>query len=188
MLLSDAGQPIKPNANIKPPRHLDGYTRSKRDAARRQQVRALLKDGKIATAHDFHDAAFIFQHGDSPDDFLLAHVLAVEAIVRGDASSRWISAAAMDRYLQSIGKSQVFGTQYLSHDFLYIQQHKNDPVAMSKFKPQPGMTQQPYNELLIPDPLRLDYCVPNLMRQKKNLEEFEQGKSPEEIMPAGCTR
>jgi len=188
VLLSDAGQQIKPTANIKPPQQLDGATRMKRDAARRQQVRVLLKAGEVTTAQDFHDAAFIFQHGDSPNDYLLAHILAVEAIVRGDASSKWISASTLDRYLHSIGKPQIFGTQYLSHDFLYIQQHKNDSTAMSKFKPQPGMTQQPYNELLIPDSLRLDYCVPNLMQQKKNLEEFEQGKYPEEIMPAGCTR
>ncbi len=58
------------------------------------------------------------QHGDAADDYLLAHILAVEAIVKGDASSKWISAATLDRYLQAIGKSQIFGTQYLG--FIYL--------------------------------------------------------------------
>lgn len=160
-----------------------------RDAMRRVETRQLLANGKITTAQDFHDAAYIFQHGDRADDYLLAHVLAVEAIVKGDASSKWISAATLDRYLQAIGKSQIFGTQYSDKSYLYIVQHKNDPSAMTKPEAhEKGMTQEPYDRNLIADLLRLDFCVPDMAKQRVNLQEFESGKYPAGIIPPGCTR
>lgn len=160
-----------------------------RDAARRGAVKVLLEAGKITTAQDFHDAAYIFQHGDSADDYLQAHILAVEAIVKGDSSSKWISAATLDRYLQAIGKSQVFGTQYLDKRYLYLMQHKNDPKALSKQgAKQKGKTQEPYDRSLIADPVRLDFCVPDVAKQRLNLREFEAGTYPAGIIPPGCTR
>ena len=47
---------------------------------------------------------------------LLAHVLAVAALAKGDDRGVWLSAAALDRYLQEIGRPQVFGTQYARAD------------------------------------------------------------------------
>ena len=49
------------------------------DVARRQRASQLLNQGVLQTGEDFHDAAFIFQHGDKADDCLLAHVLAMMA-------------------------------------------------------------------------------------------------------------
>ena len=45
--------------------------------ARRAEIRKLLEEGKITSGEDFSDAALIFQHGQAPEDFLFAHVLAV---------------------------------------------------------------------------------------------------------------
>src|SRR5262245_26743150 len=73
------------------------------DAARRARVRELLDQGKLVTGKDFDLAALVFQHGQTPEDFLLAHVLAVRAIALG-ADSQWIAAATLDRYLQNIGR------------------------------------------------------------------------------------
>lgn len=152
--------------------------RGKRDSARRDRVRELLASGGLKSARDFHDAAFIFQHSVQTDaypraavanDYLLAHVLANVALAKGDATSLWISAASLDRYLQSIGQSQVFGTQY---------QSTND---------QP-MTQEPYNRTLVPDALRLVFCVPPLRQQQSNLAVFDAGKYPAGMRPAGCQR
>jgi hypothetical protein len=156
---------------------------NKRDEQRRARVRVLLANGSLTTAQDFHDAAFIFQHGQGADDYLLAHILAVEAVVKGDASSKWISAATLDRYLQHIGQRQVFGTQYSNKRSLPFPspQQKNDSQ-------ETGMTQQPYNQMLMPDTLRLDFCVPGIEQQKENLQEFEKGSYPKGIIPAGCTR
>jgi hypothetical protein len=122
-----------------------------------------LAAGQLISALDFHDAAFIFQHGDTPDDYLLAHILAMEAVVKGDTSSKWIAAATLDRYLMTIGQKQVFGTQYPDNTYLYYLQHSNDPDLGEKIKAVPkGTTQQPYNDQLVPDTLRADFCVPAL--------------------------
>jgi hypothetical protein len=102
--------------------------------------------GELRSSEDYHDAAFIFQHGTSPDDFLLAHVLATTAVSLGDAASRWIVAATLDRYLQSIKRSQVFGTQYFQED-----------------SPKPW-TQESYDRDLLPDALRVIFGVPTRLR------------------------
>ncbi len=54
--------------------------------AHRTELRSMLDKGEVKLAQDFADAAVIFQHGEVADDYLLAHVLAVEAVIRGDAS------------------------------------------------------------------------------------------------------
>jgi len=155
-----------------------------RDAVRRTLVRKLLAAGKIVTARDFHDAAYIFQHGQESSDYLLAHILAIEAVVKGDASSKWISAATLDRYLQAIGQKQVFGTQYLTKVLVPDLRSASAVSAPSK----KIHTQEPYDKALMPDPLRLNFCVPDVAQQQLNLKEFEAGRYPAAILPAGCTR
>jgi hypothetical protein len=140
-----------------------------RDQARRARVHELIESDKLATAEDFHDAAFIYQHGHTAGDYLLAHILAMVAVQKGDAKSLWISAATLDRYLRTIGQPQVFGTQYENHD--------DSPY-----------TQNPYNRNLISDQLRTVFCVPGLAQQQKNLADFNAGKYPANIIPFGCTR
>ena len=147
-----------------------------RDAVRRAETKSLLEAGELQSAQDFHDAAFIFQHGDSPDDYLLAHILAIEAIIKGDHSSKWIAAATLDRYLQAIGQKQVFGTQYLSKSYLYIMQHRDDPNAMkSPEARQKGMTQEPYDRTLLSDALRGEFGVPGRAAQATKLDEIDAG-------------
>jgi hypothetical protein len=156
---------------------------------RRAEAKNLLATGELKTAQDFHDAAFIFQHGDEANDYLLAHIVAIEAIVKGDSSSKWIAAATLDRYLQAIGQRQVFGTQYLSKSFLYVVQHKNDPDALNKPEAQQkGATQDPYDRDLVPDALRGDFCVPNQAAQATNLSELNAAQPMTGVLPAGCNR
>ena len=160
-----------------------------RDAVRRAEAKLLLAAGELKTAQDFHDAAFIFQHGHDPDDYLLAHILAIDAIVKGDASCKWIAAATLDRYLQAIGQKQVFGTQSLSKGYLYILEHKDDPNAKnSPEAQQKGYTQEPFNRDLIPDTLRGDFCVPYQATQAANLVELNAGKPTTGKLPPGCSR
>jgi hypothetical protein len=191
VLLSDSGEAIKPDAGVKPPERPEGNAISARDAERRQQVRDLLADGLVVTAQDFHDAAFIFQHGDNSDDYLLAHILAIEAVVKGDASSKWIAAATLDRYLQSIGQKQVFGTQYLDDRFRYYLQHRNDADLAEKMNTiSTQITQQPYNDQLMPDALRSDFCVPGLKRQTEAVQGANNSKNHSIVIPTnpGCGR
>jgi hypothetical protein len=142
---------------------------------RRAEIRQLLADGKITSGEDFSDAALIFQHGQTPDDFLLAHVLAVEGLIRGGSADKWITAATLDRYLLAMNRPQVFGTQY-----------PGDKAAGNAPKPlvDPKVmniqrTQQPYDANLIPDFVRRDFCVPDVSQQKKNLVIFNTGHKPE---------
>jgi len=75
-----------------------------RGNARREKVKALLAAGELKTGEDFQEAAFIFQHGNNTDDCLFAHILAMEAMLKGSDEAKWIEAATLDRYLQSIGQ------------------------------------------------------------------------------------
>jgi len=85
-----------------------------RDEARREQTRALIDAGQLHVADDFVHAAFVFQHGTTPEDFKTAHELAMKAVeLRPDyMRARWIAAASKDRYLLKIGERQIYGTQY----------------------------------------------------------------------------
>ena len=76
--------------------------------ARRAEVRKLLEEGKLTSGEDFSDAALIFQHGQTPEEFLFAHVLAVEALIRGGSADTWLAAATLDRYLQAVNQPQIF--------------------------------------------------------------------------------
>ena len=129
-----------------------------RDAERRTQVRKLLDSGTLVTGEDFEHASFVFQHGNRPEDFLMAHILAVAAVVRGDTKARWISAATLDRYLQAIKQPQVFGTQY---------GWKDTPK---------DATQEPYDRDLVSDALRREFCVSNRSDQAENLKAVAAGK------------
>ena len=50
--------------------------------------------------------------GKQRPDYLLAHILALDAMAKGFDRAKWLSVATLDRYLQLIGQPQVFGTQY----------------------------------------------------------------------------
>lgn len=82
------------------------------DERRRERTKQLLNTGELRTGDDFYDAAFIFQHGETSNDLLEAHLLAIIAIGKGQPDAPWIAAATLDRYLQETGKPQVLGTQF----------------------------------------------------------------------------
>lgn len=123
------------------------------DGEHRVRTRALLDNGKLTTGTDFWHAAFVFQHGSKPDDYLLAHSLAVAAAARGRSDASWIAAATLDRYLNAIGKPQVFGTQY-------------------RFPTDGATTQEPYDRTLLSDGLRSIMGVPILAEQQQRLDDM----------------
>lgn len=92
---------------------------AREDAARRLEVLKLLQAGRLTTPTDLVGAAFIFQHGNCTDHYLLANKLSAQAIARGERPgatphpvARWIYAATYDRWLTTQGKPQKYGTQY----------------------------------------------------------------------------
>jgi len=116
------------------------------DRERRIQTLSLVRQGALHTGHDFESAALVFQHGEAPDDYLLAHVFAIIAISKGQIGAVWISAATLDRYLQHIHQPQIFGTQFKTID--------KEPS-----------TQEPYNRDLISNYLRVYMGVPDQAAQ-----------------------
>ena len=68
-----------------------------------------------------------------------------------EAGARWLCAASLDRYLRSIGKPQIYGTQ---------------------FGPDAKHSQEPFNRDLISDPLRGQLGVPPLAAQREQFEEL----------------
>jgi hypothetical protein len=126
---------------------IDWKTVAPRDEAR-------LAEGALTTAEDFHAAAFVFQHGSTADDYLLAHTLAMAAVAKGKADSMWIATATLDRYLMQIGQPQVYGTQFRVS------------------KPSGSWTQEPYNRALVSDALRKVLGVRTQAEQAEQLAKL----------------
>jgi len=135
--------------------HIDWRAVGATDTERRGQTRKLLAAGALHTGKDFEEAAFVFQHGDSPQDYLLAHTLAMVAVSKGGATAIWIAAATLDRYLEKIGQKQVFGTQFSSD-------------------PRSKWTQEPYDRELVSDALRRQLGVPPQSVQAEQLKAYRK--------------
>ena len=126
------------------------------DARRRGQIRQLIAEDKVQTGEDYYYAAFIFQHGQRPDDYLYAHVLATTALGKGYAPAKWLTAATLDRYLRFIKQSQIFGTQFGS--------------------PVDDADMDPYTKDLLSDKMRELWCVAPLSKQLKIVDDIKAGR------------
>jgi hypothetical protein len=145
-----------------------------RAVVRRATLHAMLSRGEITTGSDLYEAAFVFQHGETAPDYLLAHVLALDALTKGFDRAKWLSVATLDRYLQLIGQPQVFGTQYPLDPKL--------PHPIKNGGRFSGRTQLPFDDTFLPAYLRRDFCVPDLEQQKKNLQTLNSGSYPRATM------
>jgi len=141
----------------KPSSAIDPALMARKDAERRTATRNLIASGALHSGQDFENAAFVFQHGDQPEDYLLAHTLAIIAITKGKSSATWISAATLDRYLQNIGQKQIYGTQF-------------------RWNTNKETTQEPYQRDLISDTLRRQMGVPGLETQEKQVKAYSKQK------------
>jgi hypothetical protein len=125
----------------------------KQDDERRAQTKKLLGTGQLHTGKDFLEAALVFQHGGLPEEHLLAHTLAVVSVAKGEPGAAWLSAATLDRYLQSIGRPQIYGTQF-------------------RVKTKELYTQEPYERGIVSDALRHQLGVPSMARQEDQLKDY----------------
>lgn len=140
-----------------------------RDIERRAQLRQMLANGKVVTGADYYHAAMILQHGENPDDYLLAHVLAVDALSKGNLDARWLAAATLDRYLRSIGQPQIYGTQY-------------------KMTADKTWVHETMNENMLSDPVRSAACVVSLAQQNQNLAAASEKSAPGGTGIKNCPR
>ena len=130
---------------------------AKGDAARRKRVGEMLRAGEVKSAEDYERAAFVFQHGSEPSDYLLAHVLAMTAMAVEGGPGGWIATATLDRYLKSIGKPQIFGNDLAPN------------------------TESDWN--LIPEPVRAANCVPSRAEHERMVEAIAKKEWPESTGP-----
>lgn len=85
-----------------------------RDEQRLEKVSELVSSGQLKVADDFYHAAIIFQHGRISENYKKAHELALRAVELNPSfkKAKWLACAAEDRYLHSLGKPQIWGTQF----------------------------------------------------------------------------
>jgi hypothetical protein len=137
------------------PEGIDWSKIGPRDQARRGRVREMLDAGLLRAADDYYHAAFVYQHSEASADYLLAHVLAMASMALGRADASWIATATLDRYLWSIDRAQVFGTQYKG--------------ALGG-----QLTQEKYDQVLIPDSVRKVLGVPTRAQQESQRQQLNQ--------------
>jgi len=137
---------------------MDGRSIVAADTKRQARTRELLAQKMLHTGQDFWEAAFVFQHGDTPDSYLLAHVLAMVATTKGKRDAIWIASATLDRYLMKIGQKQILGTQFIRPD-------------LTK-----DWTQEPYDRELVSDALRGELHVPPQADQAEQLKVIQSRK------------
>jgi hypothetical protein len=130
-------------------------TLRERDRARRERVAALINTGSLRSAEDYYYAAMIYQHGETPDDYLTAHILATVAGFKGHQAARWLSAASLDRYLVSKQGHQVFNTQFII-----------DGTGKWQLRP---------HHALVPDGIIQEYGAKTMKETEKYLEERNEG-------------
>ena len=111
-----------------------------------------------------YHAAMVLQHGEGSEDILLAHVLSTAAAFQGHEGGRWLSAAALDRYLHRSGSPQLLGTQY-------VKAASDDPYRMD---PDAPWSQGAYNDWL-PDRIRAAYGVPAKAEQEERVKRMNGG-------------
>lgn len=123
-----------------------------RDKQRIDRVMELVKAGALKAEEDFYNAALILQHGKEPAEFALSHLLLQEGmrVNPGDTWLPWLSAASEDRFLWSIGRPQIWGTQ----------SHKIDGK----------WTLEPLDATAVNDERRKKMDVPTLAESLKMLE------------------
>ena len=94
---------------------IDWNKLKKEDEARMKRVEEMAGSGILKTANDYYHAAMIYQHGSDSTAYKKAWKYSKQsaAIDTTNENARWLSVASNDRYLLSIGKPQIYGTQFL---------------------------------------------------------------------------
>lgn len=128
---------------------------NKRDSLRRIRVHQLLDSNKVVTPKDFENAAMVFQHGKDSTDYGLAVKLMKKSIDLDSIKYKWLFAAATDRYLLSIGKPQIYGTQYQKNGDEAFKLNEIDTTKIS-------------------DEERIKFGVETLLEQKEKMKRLNE--------------
>jgi hypothetical protein len=130
-------------------------------------MRKLIDQGKLKTGKDFFFAALVFQHSTKPAEVLLAHVLAVTAVSKGNSNGKYMAAASLDRYLWNLNQPQVYGTQF--------KKVENGNWSM-----------EPYARNSLSDGERRLWCVIPLAKQEEILQAVQNGGPLQSTQLSDC--
>lgn len=83
---------------------------SDNDITRRTQVATIAAESCLKDKDDYWMASLVFQHGVLPEHYLQAFLYANKSLALGHENGG-LREAAIDRYLMSLGRKQIFGTQ-----------------------------------------------------------------------------
>ncbi|MBI4747500.1 MAG: hypothetical protein HY774_03385 [Acidobacteria bacterium] len=144
------------------PEEINWKVVSRHDEQRRAKVKQFIKAGRLKTGHDYYHAAMIFQHSLKSEDYLMAHQFCKKALELDPnvEQAKWLSAATWDRYLWSVGKPQIYGTQ---------SKMENNQWTVEPFD-QKAVTDQERAQLNVPS---IQETLENLKRQN---EQLKRGK------------
>ncbi|WP_298518944.1 tetratricopeptide repeat protein [uncultured Kordia sp.] len=141
-------------------RPIDWKVVSKNDSLRRVRIHELLKEDKIHTSLDYHNAAMIFQHGRDSVDYGMAVKLMRKSIELDSTADKWLLAAAIDRHLLSKNEPQIYGTQY--------ERQQDEPWKLSAI-----------DTTKITDKERIAYGVQTLAQQRERVKKMNSKKLSE---------
>ncbi|WP_375578873.1 hypothetical protein ABWH96_17910 [Marivirga tractuosa] len=131
-----------------------------RDSLRRKRVNELLDSNKVRTSNDYQNAAMVFQHGGDSTSYAKAVKFMKKAIELDSTTNKWLLAAATDRYLLSIGKPQIYGTQYI------------------KMRGEPWELQE-IDTTQITDAERIEFGVETLAQQREKVKRMNSERLSE---------
>lgn len=130
------------------------------DLERRMRVGELFGDGCMVSAADYMNGAIIYQHGTQPDHYFQAFTWAKRGGELGDAGGKYLAAMAIDRYLVSLGKKQLFGSQFAKKNI-------TDPcICMEPVEPS------------FPEEMRKEYTSMTLEERYTKMDAFNGKNCP----------
>ena len=98
--------------------NLDWKSIAKNDEDRRERALKHIDSDSLHHSDDYFHVAMLFQHGGTSENYKLAYELSMKSVELDPTNrkARWLACATEDRYLQSVGKPQIWGTQYSRKD------------------------------------------------------------------------
>lgn len=86
---------------------------SKRDAERRKIAKEIISKRKQLSGQEYYFLAMLYQHGPALSHARFAIRYARHGVALGNEDSKWLYAAAIDRFNVKQGKPQKYGTQFI---------------------------------------------------------------------------
>ena len=147
--------------------HIGRSIRQKNDSIREARVYELLDSDKVHTSTDYKNAALIFHHGEDSVAYGMAVKLMKKSIELDSTRNKWFLAVITDRYLLSINKPQIYGTQYERLDNNVVVREELDSTKIT-------------------DAERIEYGVETLAQQREKIKNLNRKKLTE-LMDEGKT-